>query len=270
MSKKIAEGTTALDVKSGSGAFAENPERARELAEAMVEIGGAHGVRTAAVLTDMSVPLGRTAGNALEVAESVEVLRGGGPTDVVELTVALAREMLALAGITDADPAEVLASGAAYLVWEAMIAAQGGDPSAPLPVASHVEELRAARSGVLERCDALAVGLAAWRLPAAHARTTRAGRRRRPPARRPRRRGHRRPAPPRAAHRYARRRRRGPRRARGRRRGERHPNPLPARRSSVPPSAPDPRELCVSARRVVRSCTASCPFLHGQLRIRAR
>ena len=173
MSKKIAEGTDGLvlDVKSGSGAFAENSGRARELAEAMVEIGGVHGVRTAAVLTDMSVPLGRTAGNALEVAESVEVLRGGGPTDVVELTVALAREMLALAGITDADPAEVLASGGAYHpVWEAMIAAQGGDPSTPLPVASHVEELRAARSGVLERCDALAVGLAAWRLGAGRAR----------------------------------------------------------------------------------------------------
>jgi thymidine phosphorylase len=172
MSKKIAEGTTGLvlDVKSGSGAFMKTPERARALAEAMVEIGGAHGLRTAAVLTDMSVPLGRTAGNALEVAESVEVLRGGGPTDVVELTVALAREMLALAGITDAEPAQVLASGAAYPVWEAMIAAQGGDPSAPLPVASHVEELRADRSGMLERCDALAVGLAAWRLGAGRAR----------------------------------------------------------------------------------------------------
>jgi thymidine phosphorylase len=171
MSKKIAEGTDGLvlDVKSGSGAFMKTQERARELAEAMVEIGGVHGVRTAAVLTDMSVPLGRTAGNALEVAESVEVLRGGGPTDVVELTVALAREMLALAGITDADPADVLASGAAYPVWEAMIAAQGGDPSAPMPVASHVEELRADRSGVLERCDALAVGLAAWRLGAGRA-----------------------------------------------------------------------------------------------------
>jgi thymidine phosphorylase len=171
MSKKIAEGTDGLvlDVKSGSGAFMKTPERARELAAAMVDIGAAHGVRTAAVLTDMSVPLGRAVGNALEVAESVEVLRGGGPPDVVELTVALAREMLALAGL-DADPAAVLASGAAYPVWEAMIAAQGGDPAAPLPVAAHVDELRAERSGVLQRCDALAVGVAAWRLGAGRAR----------------------------------------------------------------------------------------------------
>jgi thymidine phosphorylase len=171
MSKKIAEGTDGLvlDVKSGSGAFMKTPERARELAAAMVDIGAAHGVRTAAVLTDMSVPLGRAVGNALEVAESVEVLRGGGPPDVVELTVALAREMLALAGL-DADPAGVLASGAAYPVWEAMVAAQGGDPTAPLPVATHVEELRAERSGVLEHCDALAVGVAAWRLGAGRAR----------------------------------------------------------------------------------------------------
>jgi thymidine phosphorylase len=172
MSKKIAEGTggLVLDVKSGSGAFMKTPERARELAAAMVDIGTAHGLRTAAVLTDMSVPLGRAVGNALEVAESVDVLRGGGPADVVALTVALAREMLDLAGIDDVDPAEVLASGAAYPVWEAMIAAQGGDPSAPLPVATHVEELRAERSGVLRRCDALAVGIAAWRLGAGRAR----------------------------------------------------------------------------------------------------
>jgi thymidine phosphorylase len=172
MSKKIAEGTDGLvlDVKSGSGAFMKTPERARELAAAMVEIGTAHGLRTTAVLTDMSVPLGRAVGNALEVAESVEVLRGGGPPDVVTLTVVLAEEMLALAGIDDVDPADVLASGAAYPVWEAMIAAQGGDPSAPLPVAAHVEEFRADRSGVLMRCDALAVGLAAWRLGAGRAR----------------------------------------------------------------------------------------------------
>jgi thymidine phosphorylase len=171
MSKKIAEGTggLVLDVKSGSGAFMKTPERARELATAMVDIGTAHGLATTAVLTEMSVPLGRTVGNALEVAESVEVLRGGGPADVVALTVALAREMLALAGL-DADPAAVLASGAAHPVWEAMIAAQGGDPGAPLSVARHVEELCADRSGVLERCDALAVGVAAWRLGAGRAR----------------------------------------------------------------------------------------------------
>ena len=162
-----------LDVKSGSGAFMKTAEQAREFAAAMVDIGTAHGLRTTAVLTDMSVPLGRAVGNALEVAESVEVLRGGGPPDVVTLTVVLAEEMLALAGI-DADPAKVLASGAAYPVWEAMIAAQGGDPSAPLPVATHVEELRAERAGVIVRCDALAVGLAAWRLGAGRARKERA------------------------------------------------------------------------------------------------
>jgi thymidine phosphorylase len=172
MSKKIAEGTSGLvlDVKVGSGAFMTTQERARELADTMVQIGQAHGLATTALLTDMSAPLGRAAGNALEVAESVEVLRGAGPADVVELTVALAREMLALAGITDVDPAQVLASGAAYPVWERMIAAQGGDPSAPLPTASHVEELVADRSGVLTRLDALAVGVAAWRLGAGRAR----------------------------------------------------------------------------------------------------
>jgi thymidine phosphorylase len=148
----------------------KTPERARELAETMVRIGSAHGLATTALLTDMSVPLGRAVGNALEVAESVDVLQGGGPPDVVELTVALAREMLALAGITDVDPAQVLASGKAYEVWERMIAAQGGDPAAPLPGASHVEELVADRSGVLTRLDALAVGVAAWRLGAGRAR----------------------------------------------------------------------------------------------------
>jgi thymidine phosphorylase len=172
MSKKIAEGTDGLvlDVKVGSGAFMKTPERARELAETMVAIGSAHGLATTALLTDMSVPLGRAVGNALEVAESVEVLRGGGPADVVELTVALAREMLTLAAITDVDPAQVLASGKAHEVWERMIAAQGGDPGAPLPVASHVEELVAERSGVLTRLDAYAVGVAAWRLGAGRAR----------------------------------------------------------------------------------------------------
>src|SRR6476646_154073 len=141
---------------------------ARELAETMVRLGGDHGLRTTAVLTDMSVPLGRAVGNALEVAESVEVLRGGGPADVVELTVALAREMLELAGV-EADPAALLASGAAYAVWERMIAAQGGDPTAPLPVASHVERVVAEQSGVVG-LDALAVGTAAWRRGAGRAR----------------------------------------------------------------------------------------------------
>ncbi|TQM35102.1 thymidine phosphorylase [Pseudonocardia cypriaca] len=172
MSKKIAEGTggLVLDVKFGSGAFMKTPERARELGETMVAIGAAHGLATTALLTDMSVPLGRAVGNALEVEESVEVLRGGGPADIVELTVALAREMLALAGIEDVDPAQVLASGKAHAVWERMIAAQGGDPGAPMPVAGHVEELVADRSGVLTRMDAYAVGVAAWRLGAGRAR----------------------------------------------------------------------------------------------------
>ncbi|OLT11747.1 thymidine phosphorylase [Pseudonocardia sp. CNS-139] len=172
MSKKIAEGTDGLvlDVKVGSGAFMKTEAPARELAETMVRIGGAHGLATTALLTDMSVPLGRAVGNALEVAEAVEVLRGGGPADVVELTVALAREMLALAGITGVDPAAVLASGGAYPVWERMIAAQGGDPAAPLPVATHVEEVLADRSGVLTGVDAFAVGVAAWRLGAGRAR----------------------------------------------------------------------------------------------------
>ena len=170
MSKKIAEGTggLVLDVKVGSGAFMKSHRRARELAETMVRLGTDHGLATTALLTDMSVPLGRAVGNALEVAESVEVLRGGGPADVVELTVALAREMLELAGV-EADPAAVLASGAAYPVWERMIAAQGGDPTAPLPVASHVEQVVAERSGVVG-LDALAIGTAAWRLGAGRAR----------------------------------------------------------------------------------------------------
>src|SRR5215213_3943803 len=150
MSKKIAEGTGALvlDVKVGSGAFMKARQPAAELAETMVRLGTDHGLATTALLSDMSVPLGRAVGNALEVAESVAVLRGGGPTDVVELTVALAREMLVLAGV-EADPAAVLASGSAYPVWERMIAAQGGDPAAPLPVASHVETVVADRLGVV-------------------------------------------------------------------------------------------------------------------------
>jgi thymidine phosphorylase len=171
MSKKIAEGAGALvlDVKVGSGAFMRSLEDARELASALVAIGTAHGQKVSALLTDMSVPLGRAVGNAVEVAEAVEVLRGGGPSDVVELTVALASEMLSLAGVS-ADPAEVLASGAAYETWERMIAAQGGDPSAALPTPKHVHVVRAPRDGVLTRLDALGVGVAAWRLGAGRAR----------------------------------------------------------------------------------------------------
>ncbi|HET6627444.1 MAG TPA: thymidine phosphorylase [Nocardioidaceae bacterium] len=172
MSKKIAEGTGALvlDVKVGSGAFMKHVDQARELAQTMVALGTDAGVSTVALLTDMSTPLGLTAGNALEVRESVEVLAGGGPADVVELTVALAREMLVGAGVTDVDPADRLRDGSAMDVWKKMVRAQGGDPDAPLPSARETTVVAAPRSGVLTRLDAMAVGLAAWRLGAGRAR----------------------------------------------------------------------------------------------------
>ena len=172
MSKKIAEGTSALvlDVKVGSGAFMKTQERAAELARTMVALGESAGVRTRALLTAMDTPLGLTAGNALEVRESVEVLAGGGPSDVVELTVLLAREMLDAAGVVGPDPADVLADGRAMDAWNRMIAAQGGDPQAPLPTARESHVVVAERSGVLSRLDALAVGVSAWRLGAGRAR----------------------------------------------------------------------------------------------------
>ncbi len=172
MSKKIAEGTGALvlDVKVGSGAFMKSLDAARELAETMVALGTDAGVHTVALLTDMATPLGLTAGNAIEVAESVEVLAGGGPADVVELTLALAREMLAGAGVTDIDPADKLADGSAMDAWKAMIRAQGGDPDAELPVARESHVVTAPATGTLTRLDAMAVGLAAWRLGAGRAR----------------------------------------------------------------------------------------------------
>ncbi|WP_022924972.1 thymidine phosphorylase [Serinicoccus marinus] len=172
MSKKIAEGTgtLVLDVKVGSGAFMKTHEDARELAETMVALGQDAGVHTVALLTDMSTPLGLTAGNGVEVAESVEVLAGGGPQDVVDLTVALAREMLEGAGVTDVDPADALADGRAMDVWRRMIEAQGGDPDAPMPEAKESQEVLADADGVLTRLDALAVGVAAWRLGAGRAR----------------------------------------------------------------------------------------------------
>ncbi|WP_250003198.1 thymidine phosphorylase [Actinoplanes sp. M2I2] len=171
MSKKIAEGTGALvlDVKVGSGAFMKSLDTARELARTMVRLGQDSGVTTIALLTDMNTPLGLAVGNAIEVTESVEVLAGGGPPDVVELTLALAREMLAAAGI-DADPAKVLESGAAMDTWRAMIRAQGGDPAAPLPVARETEVLRAPADGVVSSVDAYGIGIAAWRLGAGRAR----------------------------------------------------------------------------------------------------
>ncbi len=172
MSKKIAEGTGALvlDVKVGSGAFMKRLEDALELARTMVDLGTDSGLRTVALLTDMSTPLGRTAGNALEVEEALEVLAGGGPPDVVELTVALAREMLVAVGRDDVDPAERLADGSAMDVWRRMITAQGGDPAAPLPAAREHHQLLAETSGVVTRLDALAVGVASWRLGAGRAR----------------------------------------------------------------------------------------------------
>ncbi|MDD9378406.1 thymidine phosphorylase [Streptomyces sp. ZAF1911] len=172
MSKKIAEGTGSLvlDVKVGTGAFMKNIEDARELARTMVGLGTDSGVKTVALLTDMSTPLGLTAGNALEIRESVEVLAGGGPSDVVELTLALAREMLDAAGIKDADPAKALADGSAMDVWRRMIAAQGGDPDAALPVARDQHVVTAPSSGVLTRLDAYGVGVGAWRLGAGRAR----------------------------------------------------------------------------------------------------
>ena len=172
MSKKIAEGTAALvlDVKVGSGAFMKNIDQARELARTMVELGHDAGVDTRALLTDMSTPLGLTAGNALEVRESVEVLAGGGPSDVVDLTIALAREMLDAAGRHDAGPEAALRDGRAMDVWKRMIRAQGGDPDATLPVAKESQVVTAASDGVLVELDALAVGVAAWRLGAGRAR----------------------------------------------------------------------------------------------------
>jgi thymidine phosphorylase len=172
MSKKIAEGTGALvlDVKVGSGAFMKDLDRARELARTMVDLGTAHGVRTVALLTDMSTPLGRAVGNAVEVTESLEVLAGGGPADVRELTLALAREMLDAAGRTDVDPAAALDSGAAMDSWRAMIRAQGGDPDAALPTARESETLTAQRDGVVAAVDAYGIGIAAWRLGAGRAR----------------------------------------------------------------------------------------------------
>jgi thymidine phosphorylase len=171
MSKKIAEGTDALvlDVKVGSGAFLPDISSARELAETMVALGNAHDVKTSALLTDMETPLGRAAGNALEVTEAVECLQGGGPDDLRQVTLALAEEMLTLAGL-DADPAACLADGSALEKWNDMIRGQGGDPKARLPEAAERKVVYAERSGYVSRLDARAVGVAAWRLGAGRAR----------------------------------------------------------------------------------------------------
>jgi len=173
MSKKIAEGTSALilDVKTGNGAFMSDPAKARELAKVMVELGTRAGVKTRALVTAMDVPLGLTAGNALEVRESIEVLAGGGPADVVELTLILAREMLDAAGIKPLmDPADALKNGAAMDSWRQMISLQGGDPDAALPIAKEKMEVKATQDGEMISMDAIKVGVAAWRLGAGRSR----------------------------------------------------------------------------------------------------
>ncbi len=168
MSKKIAEGTQSLvlDVKVGSGAFMKTLDRANELAKVLVQLGKDAGVNTSALLTDMSTPLGKKIGNALEVEESIEVLSGGGPEDVIEITVELAKEMLKLSGITDVDPRENLSNGKALEKWREMIKAQGGDPDAALPKAEHWHVVRAKESGYVASLEAISVGVASWRLGA--------------------------------------------------------------------------------------------------------
>jgi thymidine phosphorylase len=169
MSKKIAEGTSALvlDVKTGSGAFMSNPKDAALLARTMVDLGKNAGVKTRALVTAMDVPLGLTAGNALEIRETLEVLAGGGPSDVIELTLLLANEMLDAVGIKPkVSPEEALKNGMAMDVWRKMIAAQGGDNDAPLPVAKESMEIKATTTGKLLTLDAMKVGVAAWRLGA--------------------------------------------------------------------------------------------------------
>ncbi len=172
MSKKIAEGTSALvlDVKFGSGAFLKDIDVARQLAQTMTQLGDDAGVTTTAYLTNMNVPLGLAIGNANEVRESVEVLAGGGPADIIELTITLAREMLKQVGVTDVDVEAALNNGKAMDVWRRMITAQGGDPDAPLPVAKETHVVTAPRAGMLVRQDALPFGIAAWRLGAGRAR----------------------------------------------------------------------------------------------------
>ncbi|WP_082940270.1 thymidine phosphorylase [Mycolicibacterium peregrinum] len=171
MSKKLAEGARSLvlDVKVGRGAFLKTEAESRELAATMVDLGNANGVPTRALLTDMNCPLGRTVGNSVEVAESLEVLAGGGPSDVVALTLALATEMLDAAGIGDSDPAETLRDGSAMDCFRALVAAQGGDLTCPLPIGTASETVTAPRGGIMGDLDAMGVALAAWRLGAGRA-----------------------------------------------------------------------------------------------------
>lgn len=172
MSKKIAEGTSSLvlDVKVGSGAFMKDLDQARALAQTMVDLGHDAGVQTRALLTDMSTPLGKKIGNGLEVEESIEVLQGGGPSDLVEITCELARHMLDLAGVHDADVETALKDGRAMDSWRRMIKAQGGDPDAKLARAPHTYEVLAEKEGTVQQLDALALGVGSWRLGAGRAR----------------------------------------------------------------------------------------------------
>jgi thymidine phosphorylase len=172
MSKKIAEGSGALvlDVKVGSGALLSSESRCRELAETLVALGAEHGLPACVLLTDMNSPLGAAAGNALEVAEALEVLAGGGPPDVVELTLRLAGEMLEIGGIDGRDPAQTLRDGTAMDRFRALVAAQGGDLSVPLPVGKYTETVAAGRGGTMGDIDAMAVGLTVWRLGAGRSR----------------------------------------------------------------------------------------------------
>jgi thymidine phosphorylase len=159
-----------LDVKTGSGALVKSAARSYELAETMAALGAAHGLSTCALVTDMNAPLGATVGNAVEVAEALDVLAGGGPADVVHLTLTLAAEMLALARLDGCDPAQTLQDGSAMDRFQALVAAQGGDLSVPLPIGKCSETVTATRSGTMGDIDAMAVGLTAWRLGAGRSR----------------------------------------------------------------------------------------------------
>ena len=179
LAKKLAEGidVLVLDVKFGRGAFMKEKAQARELAQALVSVATAMGKPTRAILTAMEQPLGRTVGNALEVAESIECLKGRGPADTMEVTYALAEQMLVLAGVartaTEARAAlaHSISSGAALEKFRAMITAQGGDvrvvdEPARLPQAKFKVALAATRAGFVHDVDAMGVALAALRLGA--------------------------------------------------------------------------------------------------------
>lgn len=175
MSKKLAEGLDGLllDVKMGSGAFMKNLNNARHLAHTMVGIGASHGVNTVAFITSMEQPLGNEVGNANEIKESIEVLRGEGPDDVTELTMEFGEVMLELAGIEGGRERldEAIRSGAALRKFIEVVRAQGGDPSviedpSLLAVAPHETMVAAPGPGYVTQCDALTIGVVATHLGA--------------------------------------------------------------------------------------------------------